>query len=574
MERKSYITKWTFAHYLFASIVTMAVININGMLDGIVMGRVIGPNGLSAINVCMPVISGINAISILLTNGVVNIMAKALGAGKQDTVNEEFSVCIVSLIVCGILAGVISYGIKSPLAMSLSVDTSLLNYVEDYSGVLINFSVILILQNSLSMIVDVFGHPRVVTFSMTMSVVVNLFCDILYAYVWGMGIKGAAYATITGAIVSIAIFVIFLVKKMDKLHFVINAKTFFAMLGQNVLKGIPGVIGTLSTALMMLVCNSLIQKALGADGMFVMSICYVFISLGTMIASGVGMAYTGIGGMLVGEKDYMGLKILYKKGRVVVLGVVVLVAIILTVFPGLLATLFGSITQNQVDLAKSCLPMCIGMVFPMCFVTILSAIYQILEHYAAATIDSVMMLISVILSFIVSYILWPGSIFVAMIIAGIMIIFSQLVICFIIKRTTEEKVDFLSLIPEASGDAMCVSVKCALEAVGEELEVVKKYLDNNGLTEYTDRAIHSIEEISCGIVCRAVKGAEHYFDLVISKDSREMVVVIKDNGPKFDPMDINNVSMDITIAKHYCDSMDYSFQFGLNILTMKWNLNK
>ena len=60
--------------------------------------------------------------------------------------------------------------------------------------------------------------------------------------------------------------------------------------------------------------------------------------------------------MLVGEKDYMGLKILYKKGRVVVLGVVVLVAIILTVFPGLLPYCLDQLHRTRLIWQKVVFP--------------------------------------------------------------------------------------------------------------------------------------------------------------------------------------------------------------------------
>lgn len=69
MDRKSYLINRSLKVYLAASIVTMAVMNLNGIL----MGRIIGPDALSAINASMPLNSMIAVVDTIFANGAAKI---------------------------------------------------------------------------------------------------------------------------------------------------------------------------------------------------------------------------------------------------------------------------------------------------------------------------------------------------------------------------------------------------------------------------------------------------------------------------------------------------------------------
>ena len=68
-RRKPYLVTKSLRNYLFAAILSMAVGNINLLIDGILMGQFLGPDELAAINLSLPVINSIHALSILLSSG-------------------------------------------------------------------------------------------------------------------------------------------------------------------------------------------------------------------------------------------------------------------------------------------------------------------------------------------------------------------------------------------------------------------------------------------------------------------------------------------------------------------------
>ena len=83
MERKTYLINHSFRYHMFASIMTMTAMNLNSIIDGILMGNLLGADAFSAINVVIPIVSCISAIGVLLSQGPAMRMATHLGQWKK-----------------------------------------------------------------------------------------------------------------------------------------------------------------------------------------------------------------------------------------------------------------------------------------------------------------------------------------------------------------------------------------------------------------------------------------------------------------------------------------------------------
>ena len=83
-NRNSYLINKSLKNFMVASIATMAIMNINGIVDSIIMGHLIGPEAVSAIQNVVPVIGLLSGISFLFSAGASIITAKALGRRDFD----------------------------------------------------------------------------------------------------------------------------------------------------------------------------------------------------------------------------------------------------------------------------------------------------------------------------------------------------------------------------------------------------------------------------------------------------------------------------------------------------------
>ena len=91
-----------FIRYAIPSVVSMWVFSIYTMADGIFVARGVGETALAAVNIAMPFINGIFAVSLWLAVGASTLIAMALGAGDKKRADSLFTMNIVVLTLLSI----------------------------------------------------------------------------------------------------------------------------------------------------------------------------------------------------------------------------------------------------------------------------------------------------------------------------------------------------------------------------------------------------------------------------------------------------------------------------------------
>ncbi|MCR4655775.1 MAG: hypothetical protein K5770_06050 [Lachnospiraceae bacterium] len=99
----SYLINRSLNKYLMASIASTAIMSINGMVDSVLMGQLIGPETVSAIQNAVPVMGVIASISLLLSTGASIIATKALGRRDFDEAGSSITVAVSCCLGFGIL---------------------------------------------------------------------------------------------------------------------------------------------------------------------------------------------------------------------------------------------------------------------------------------------------------------------------------------------------------------------------------------------------------------------------------------------------------------------------------------
>ena len=297
-NRNSYLINKSLKNFMVASIATMAIMNINGIVDSIIMGHLIGPEAVSAIQNVVPVIGLLSGISFLFSAGASIITAKALGRRDFDEAGSSMTAAVFSCLGVGLIISFLSGALVPKVSSLLCQDRALYDNTYRYLFVMMAGAFLLLLFNGMSVLIETIGYPRLVSVATFSTVIVNLICDILYVKVFKMDISGAALATLTGTLVGVAALFIFLLRERKKLGIRLYFRGFAGMLGRNVVMGIPSFLGNLGLTLMILMCNYFVQSVHGEAGVFVMSIGYAIVSFGQMISGGVQGAFLGIGGLL------------------------------------------------------------------------------------------------------------------------------------------------------------------------------------------------------------------------------------------------------------------------------------
>lgn len=579
MKRNAYLINNYLKSYMLATILTIAVLQINGIVDSLIMGNFIGPEALAAINVSAPALSVIGGFSSLLAGGAVILAGKALGARDYKLTNQIATTVLLSILAAGILISILSFFVVDYIANLMCIGNSLFPLVKGYISVILFGSVFIMLNTALDNLTEVGGNPKVVTQTAILNCIVNLVMDIVLVAGLGLGIEGAAIATLMGAAVSI--YWMWRVMCSDKSPYNLTLKElqFVTRLKENIREGIPMLFNSLAGIALMLLMNYFVQKMQGEAGMFAMSIILVSMGLGLMLAGGSGAAFVAIGSMLYGRGDYVGMRMLYKRCVVISVSSSVIAVFVSQFASGTIANVFGAHDSQYVEMVEKALPVASWFVLALCLLSILAVVYQVLGHIKLCTpaIISLPIFTGIGLGYI--YIMeYYDYLWAVFPFAGFGAVIITLILSEIVRRKSNKKLSVICLLPleNSKGTHMNSSMICDQNGITENLIELRKFCESINLDEKkTDIVLHCVEELLINIVEHSGLNKKNYVDMGITIDDEKITAYIQDNGKPFDPTksDVEKESIGLKLLKHYCSDITYQYSFGQNATFMKWPLN-
>ena len=572
-NRNSYLISRSLRRFLMASIATMAIVNINTIVDSVLMGQLISPEAVSAIQNVVPIMGLIAGITSLLSAGASIIATKALGRRDFDEASSSITVAVSSCLGFGLIVSLLT-GVLAPRICSLLCqDPALYENTYKYLYVIIAGAFLMFLMNGTSIIVESIGYPRLVSFAMLSSVIVNLICDILYVKVFLMDITGAALATLTGSLIGVIALFVFLFWKRKMLGIRPYFRGFASMMGRNVVMGIPPFLGNLAITLLIFMCNYFVQSVHGETGVFVMSIGYAMVSLGQMISGGVQGAFLGIGGLLVAQRDYDGLRRLVKRGLAISCGFALLCFLAVLFVSDELAVLFGATDPATIRLTGQGLPLITTMNFSLSVILPLAIVYQINDHSVISALSASSLLFGMGIAFILAKYL-TGIIWVAFPIGTALSIAFVLLCSILVRRKAGGNAESVLLIPEPLDDTtrFDISVPCDRSSVGEAVRRACDFLSGKATHDTILHISHCMEELLLNYAEHSGKSQKAYMDISILCDRDAITLIVKDDGIPFDPIHAANEEMKagLKVVQAFMSDASYSYSLGQNIVTMKW----
>ncbi len=571
--RNSYLINRSLSRFLAASIATMAIMNIDGIVDSVLMGRLIGPEAVSAIQNVVPVMGLIAGISLLFSAGASIITAKALGRRDLDEAAGSMTASVLSCLVFGLVLSLLAGALAPKISSLLCQDTALYENTYKYLFVILSGAFLLFLLNGMSVLIESIGYPKLVSFATLSSVFGNLVCDIVYVKVFKMDIRGAAYATLTGTLAGVAALLLFLFRKCRELQIRPHFRGLSGMVGRNAVMGIPPFLANLAITVLIFMCNYFVQSVHGAAGVFVMSIGYAVISFGQMISGGVQGAFLGIGNLLAAQRDYDGLRRLLKRGLFVSCGFALLSVVAVLFVSGRLAALFGAVDPSVIRLTEQGLPLIATMNFSLSVIFPLMVMYQINDHPVLSTLSALSLLFSLGIGFLLAKYL-IGNIWAAYPIGTALSIAFVLLSSIPAGKRAGGNAGRIHMIPKTLDDAMRhdLSVPCDRSKVGEAVAEARDFLSGKTTEERAMDIAHCIEELLLNYTAHSGRSQKAYMDISMICDQEGITLIVKDDGIPFDPVHAadENAKAGLKILKEYMHDASYSYSFGQNIVVMHW----
>ena len=190
--------KKRFYQYVLPSMLAFAFSGLYSIVDGLFVGKNIGDAGLSAINFAYPLVVLIQATGTGL--GLGGAVEMAIATGQKNEKRKRLylgNTLVLLLISCMVLTIVLGLGNSHILAL-FGAEGDSFHYAKEYLYWITLGATFQILANGLGPILRNFGHPMLVMVAMIGGFVTNIILDWLFIPILGLGMKGAAIATIIG----------------------------------------------------------------------------------------------------------------------------------------------------------------------------------------------------------------------------------------------------------------------------------------------------------------------------------------------------------------------------------------
>lgn len=302
MKQNKNILK-TILRYTIPSVVSMWVFTIYTMVDGIFIGRYVGPLGLAGVNITMPLINLTFAIGIMIAVGSSTLIAIHYGEGDWTAGNKIFTTAVYSLLTCGILISLIITIFIDPIIYFLGGNDILYPYIKDYLRIIILFCTCYMTGYALEIYIKVDGNPVYPTLCVVTGGVVNILLDYIFVVLFHFGIKGAALATGLSQVTTTSLLFYYIFFKTKRVKFTKITYSIFNLL--KIMKvGFAEFLAEVSTGISIFVFNLVILKQLGESGISAFGIIGYISSFITMTMIGFNQGVQPIFSFNLGAKEY------------------------------------------------------------------------------------------------------------------------------------------------------------------------------------------------------------------------------------------------------------------------------
>lgn len=334
--------------FAIPAIISMLVSSLYNIVDQIFIGQGVGLLGNAATNIAFPITIACTAMALLLGIGSASNFNLSSGAGQQEKANYFAGNGLTLLVIGGLLIAVIVLAFLNPLLQVFGVTEEILPYARDYTGITAFGIPFLVLTTGGNHLIRADRSPTYSKTCMLTGAILNTILDPLFIFGFDLGIKGAAWATVIGQVVSGIMVIIYFLKFR---HLDLKSKMLkptWNNFRQILSLGMAACINQIALALVQIVMNNTLRHygAASSYGSEIPLACVGVISKVNMvllsITIGLAQGCQPIWGFNYGAQNYKRVRDTYKYAFKVAFVVGILFFLCFQFFPRQIISIFGS----------------------------------------------------------------------------------------------------------------------------------------------------------------------------------------------------------------------------------------
>lgn len=229
MQKKQNMTEGSAGKHLISFAIPMVLGNIFQLtynaVDSIVVGRYAGEtaaeaeNALAAVGTSNPIMNIVIFFIIGICLGASVLMSEYYGAGELDKLKREVSTSLIVGSIFTIVISLLCIILAKPILLLIRTPDEILLDAVSYLRIIFIGLIFTFLYNIYASTLRSMGDSKTPIYFVMLAAVVNIGLDILFVKYMGMGVEGAAIATVIAQALSGILCVIYASKKIPLLRF-------------------------------------------------------------------------------------------------------------------------------------------------------------------------------------------------------------------------------------------------------------------------------------------------------------------------------------------------------------------
>lgn len=237
------------------------------VVDRIYIGHLPGTHGqaLTGIGLIFPIISIIAAFTNLFAMGGAPLFSIARGAGEEKKASRILNNTFFLLVLAAVILMGIGYLFQKEILYLFGASEATYPYAREYLMIYLLGTVFLMVGTGMNQFINAQGFPKTGMMVVMSGALLNIALDPLFIFVFGMGIRGAATATVISQFVSAFLVLRFFVGKRTLFRLVPACMRLeFPLVRKIVGLGTSGFIMAVTNSFVQIICNVTL-KSYGGD---------------------------------------------------------------------------------------------------------------------------------------------------------------------------------------------------------------------------------------------------------------------------------------------------------------------
>jgi putative MATE family efflux protein len=325
------------------AIVGMIVMSIYNIVDRIFIGRSVGALGLAGLTIGFPLMILVMGMTMLIAIGASALISIRLGQKREDEAQQVMGNAFTLLILTALVVTVTGLFLLNPILITFGASEVVLPYASGYMRIILYGTIFSVLSMGMNNFIRAEGNPKIAMVTMMIGAGINIILDYIFIFILGMGVAGAAWATIIAQAASATWVLSYFLgdKSLLNLYWK-NLRLRFDLVQQIVTVGTPVFIQQTSTSLIIVFTNNTLFAYGGDLAISAFGIVHSIFTLLLMPIFGISQGTQPIIGYNYGAQKYDRVKQTIRLAAVISTGIAVFGFVGIMLFSELLAQLFST----------------------------------------------------------------------------------------------------------------------------------------------------------------------------------------------------------------------------------------